>query len=280
MEIGTFANYILDENKNMGEKMSIMCYLEKKLRDNPEKHIYFDKGVILKTAITKMFIETMDLNVDENLVITTSLLCNCKKGQEPQKLGKVKTYAKEGSEYLETLGFDKKFCKICEELNRYSGSNPREKESDILEVVDQFGGLILDRPERQGYQPMDALVQVEHANLKDVFNRYLGSFRDFAEKMENVNILVEESNMKVNALKALARKVNTYTEKRDEQKNLLPLIQEVDTIVKKAIITVKEEKKQENKGMFAEGALERATLIGNKVAQLQQTAEEGREIGE
>ena len=204
----TFADYILDEEKDLEEKMTIMCYFEKKMRSNPEKRIFFDKSVILKTTLAKMFIEIMDIDVDENLVITASLLCNCKKGPEPQKIGKVKTYAKEGAEYLATLGFDKRFCKICEELNRYSNSNPREKESDILEVIDQFGGLILDRAERRGYEPLDALIQIEHANLKDVFNRYLGTFRQFVEKMEDVNILIEESNMKVNALKALARRMN------------------------------------------------------------------------
>lgn len=206
----TFADYILDKNKDIDEKIAIMCYLEKKLRNDPEKRIFFDKSIILKTTLVKMFIEIMDINVDENLVITASLLCNCKKGSEPQKIGKVKTYAKEGAEYLATLGFDKRFCKICEEINRYSGSNPREKESDILEIIDQFGGMLLDRPERSGYAPMDALIQLEHANLKDVFNRYLGTFREFIEKMEDVNILIEESNMKVNGLRAIARKVNTF----------------------------------------------------------------------
>ena len=206
----TFADYILDEEKDIDEKITIMCYLEKKLRNDPEKRIFFDKSIIFKTTLAKMFIEIMDLDVDENLIITASLLCNCKKGSEPQKIGKVKTYAKEGAEYLATLGFDKKFCKICEEINRYSGSNPREKESDILEIIDQFGGMLLDRPERRGYAPMDALIQLEHANLKDVFNRYLGTFREFIEKMEDVNILIEESNMKVNGLKAIARKVNTF----------------------------------------------------------------------
>ena len=39
-------------------------------------------------------------------------------------------------------------CKICEEQNRYSGSTPREKESDILELVDNFGGMLMHRPER------------------------------------------------------------------------------------------------------------------------------------
>lgn len=204
----TFADYILDEEKDLEEKLTIMCYLEKKLRNDPEKRIFFDKSVILKTTLAKMFIEEMDLNVDENLIITASLLCNCKKGPEPQKIGRVETYAKEGAEYLATLGFDKKFCKMCEEINRYSNSNPREKESDILEVIDQFGGLLLDRPERRGYPPMEALIQIEHDNLRDVFNRYLGTFREFVEKMEDVNIVLEENNMKVNALKTLARKMN------------------------------------------------------------------------
>ena len=206
----TFADYILDEEKDIDEKITIMCYLEKKLRNDPEKRIFFDKSIILKTTLVKMFIDIMDIDVDENLIITASLLCNCKKGSEPQKIGRVKTYAKEGAEYLATLGFDKRFCKICEEINRYSGSNPREKESDILEIIDQFGGMLLDRPERRGYAPMDALIQLEHANLKDVFNRYLGTFREFIEKMEDVDILIEESNMRVNGLRAIARKVNTF----------------------------------------------------------------------
>lgn len=205
----TFADYILDEEKDIDEKITIMCYLEKKLRNDPEKRIFFDKSIILKTTITKLFIDIMDIDVDKNLLITASLLCNCKKGSEPQKIGKLRTYAKEGAEYLATLGFSKRFCKICEELNRYSGSTPREKESDILEIIDQFGGMLLDRPERRGYAPMDALIQLEHANLKGVYNRYLGTFRKFIEKMENVNILIEESNMKVNGLKALARKINS-----------------------------------------------------------------------
>lgn len=204
----TFASYILDKNKDIEEKMVIMCYLEKKLRNNPEKRIFFDKSVIFKTALTKMFIKIMNIDVDENLVLTASLLCNCKKGSEPQKIGKIQSYAKEGADFLYTLGFDERFCRICEQINRYSGSLPREKESDILEIIDQFGGMMLDRPERRGYSPMDALIQIEHANLKNVENRYLDIFRKFIEKMEDVNIILPNNNMEVNGLKALARKIN------------------------------------------------------------------------
>lgn len=242
-----FADYILDKEKDIEEKITIMCYLEKKLRNDPEKRIFFDKSIILKTTIVKMFIDIMNIDVDENLVITASLLCNCKKGSEPQKIGKVKTYAKEGAEYLATLGFDKKFCKICEEINRYSGSNPREKESDLLEVVDQFGGMLLDRPERGGYEPLDALIQLEHANLKDVFNRYLETFREFIEKMEDVNILIEETNMRVNGLRAIARKINIETPKDLKSLNeiIAPMREAITSEIKSKDETFLEKNKEE-----------------------------------
>lgn len=128
----TFADYILAE-KDVIRKMEIVYYLQKRTG------IFYDNSVILKTEIAKLFIETMKLPVDENLVLTACLLYACKKTDGPQDLQKVRSYAKEGAEYLRALGFSKRFCKICEEHNRYSGSEPREKESDILEIVDQFG---------------------------------------------------------------------------------------------------------------------------------------------
>ncbi|MCI8654345.1 MAG: hypothetical protein HFJ48_00485 [Clostridia bacterium] len=204
----TFASYILDENKTIEEKMEIMCYLEKRLRPDPEKRIFFDKSIIFKTALAKIFIETMNIDIDENLVLTAMLLCNCKKGLEPQKIGIVKTYAKIGADYLEKLGFEERFCRICEQLNRYSGSTPREKEGDLLEIIDQFGGMLLDREDRRGYAPLDALIQLERANLKDVDNEYKEIFREFIEKMEDVNIIIPENNMEINGLRALARKIN------------------------------------------------------------------------
>ena len=137
----TFANYILNE-KNLASKMEIVYYLSKK------ENIYFDKSVIFKTELARIFLKYNKLELDENLVLTASLLCNCKKVENVRKIEEIKAYAKNGAQYLENLGFDKRFCKICEEVNRYSGSNPRERESDVLELVDQFGGMLLDRPER------------------------------------------------------------------------------------------------------------------------------------
>lgn len=177
----TFADYILNEKDYM-KKLGIMYFLERKA------NIFFDNSVIFKTTLAKLFIEQEKIDVDENLVVTACLLCGCKKSNNPQDLSRVKLYAKEGAEYLETLGFSKRFCKICEEQNRYSGSEPREKESDIIELVDQFGGMLLHRPERRGFEVDEALCLLEYRNLKGKNNRYLEQFKDFVNRMEEIKL--------------------------------------------------------------------------------------------
>lgn len=175
----TFADYILSE-KDWIKKMEIMHYLQLKTG------IFFDKSVIFKKYLAKLFLENTDIDLDENLVLTACLLCNCKKGKGPQDLEKIKTYAKEGAEYLSKLGFSNRFCKICEEVNRYSGNAIREKESDVLELVDNFGGMLLDRPERIAFKVDEALVLLEYRNLKDKNNRYLQKFKQFVNEMQEV----------------------------------------------------------------------------------------------
>ena len=190
----TFADYILSE-ENLYQKMEIVRHLEqRKSNETGKSEIFFDKSVILKTEIAKMFLDYTDIcqkdNIDKNLVLTACLLCNCKKVDNAQNLEKLHAYAREGAQYLLNLGFDQRFCKICEEVNRYSDSKPREKESDILELVDQFGGMLLDRPERIGFKPDEALALLEHRNLKDYYNRYMNTFSEFVQMMENVYVEV------------------------------------------------------------------------------------------
>ena len=175
----TFADYILSE-KDWVRKMEIMHYLKIKTG------IFFDKSVIFKTYLAKLFLDNTDLGLDENEVITACLLCNCKKVNNPQDINKIKSYAKDGATYLKELGFSDRFCKICEEVNRYSGSTPREKESDVLELVDNFGAMLLDRPERIAFKPDEAIVLLEYRNLKDKHNIYLNDFTKFVSQMEEV----------------------------------------------------------------------------------------------
>ena len=183
----TFADYLLKET-DLVNKMDILNRLQRLLKERKGITIYFNNTVIFKTEIARMFIDYSNLDVDRNLVLTACLLCNCKKIDGPQSLESLHSYAKNGADFLASLGFDKRFCKICEEVNRYSGSEPREPESDILELVDNFGGMLLDRPERAGYTPEKALIQLEESNLKGKENIYLEQFKQFVRLVQEVEV--------------------------------------------------------------------------------------------
>jgi len=182
-----FSECILNE-KDFNKKIELMNIATKKAP------IFFDKSVVFKTIIAKLFIETMDLYVDKNLVITACLLCSCKKGQDALSLDRVKNYAKESAEYLARLGFSPRFCKICLEHNRYNDSSQRELESDILELVDQFGGMMVDREERRGFSLDEALVLLEHRNLKGSKNIFLDKFIEFINKEMEIIVWLEKED--------------------------------------------------------------------------------------
>mgnify|MGYP005774495219 CR=1 FL=1 len=215
MDMETFADYILDE-RNLAAKMEIVYYLSKKTK------IFFDKSVVFKTELVRLFLKYSKIEVDKNTILTASLLCNCKKVDNAQNIEKIHSYAKEGAQYLRGMGFGKRFCKICEEVNRYSNSNPREKESDILELVDQFGGMLLDRPERIGMEPDEALVLLEYRNLKDKYNRYMQSFIDFIKELQKLEY---REKVEVTPLKAL---VNLYREAEDDKRFITGLVYEFE----------------------------------------------------
>lgn len=200
-----FAKYILNED-DLISKIEIIYFLAPKLGIN------FDKSIVFKTEIARMFLKYTKVKVDHNLVLTACLLCNCKKVDDAQKMGQLKTYAKEGAEHLKKLGFDEKFCKICEGVNRYSGIKPREIESDILELVDNFGGMLLDRPERIGFNPDEAMVLLEHRNLKSEYNKYLEAFRDFVNNMEKIEISGNVKTTVFARLQKLVRESKNVTE--------------------------------------------------------------------
>ena len=188
MEGETFASYILNESE-WTKKLEIVYYLKKKTG------IFYDNTVIFKTLIAKQFLDYLvefhpQIKLDENLIITARLLCDCLKKENSTDLEDIRNYAREGALYLSKLGFDNKFCKICEGVNRYTIQENRPDESDILELTDQFGGMLLDRPERIGFKPDEALVLLQFRNLKDKYNKYLDIFIEFVNYM-NKNELLE-----------------------------------------------------------------------------------------
>lgn len=252
-----FAMYILNE-KDYIQKMIIAYYMSTKTG------IYFDKSVVLRAEIARMFMNYASLDVDQNEVITAMLLCNCKKVNNMQRLERIKSYAKEGAEYLASLGFDKDFCDICEGLNRYSKQKTRKKESDILELVDQFTGLILRREDRDAFSNEEALIILKERNLKNVQNRYLQDFIIFVNAMENIHI---RDNVDVPVIRKLA-----YLAEREKTvKSLIAKMgnrysKEIDRLMKTEIKreteqflysnlkvdSTSEEEKIENKNIIAE----------------------------
>jgi hypothetical protein len=186
MDDETFADYILGET-DWGKKLEIMYYMKKRT------DIFYDNSVIFKALITKMFLEYLQVNypqieLDHNKIITARLLCDCCKVENSTSIDEIRGYAMRGAKYLSTLGFDDEFCRICEGVNRYTIKENRPIESDILELSDQFGGMLLDRPERIGFKPDEALVLLQYRNLKDVNNQMLPQFIKFVEDMERVKI--------------------------------------------------------------------------------------------
>lgn len=177
----TFAEYILSE-KDFAKKIEIMFYLKKKT------NIFFDNSVIFKALIIRLFLDTMNIKVDANKLITAMLLCECKKINNSQDIERIKSYAKDSADFLAKLGFSKDFCTICEQHNRYSNSLPRKREADILELADQFGGMLLDRPERIAFPIEEALILLESRNLKNCNNVYLEQFKEFINIAKEVNV--------------------------------------------------------------------------------------------
>lgn len=243
----TFADYILNE-KDFAAKVEIVYYLSKK------EKIFFDKSVIFKTELARLFLKYNKIELDENIVLTACLLCNCKKEKNVKELDKVKSYAKDGANYLETLGFDKRFCKICEEVNRYSESNPREKESDIIELVDQFGGMLLDREERIGFSPDEAIVLLIHRNLKGKYNRYVEIFAEFVNMLEEINM---GEFVEIKALKKLKKIYNETDELINFIKKVINQYEpQIDRLINKKYKEIKNEMFEEalknNRPLFTE----------------------------
>ena len=180
-----FAKMILKE-KNFMKKLDLAAYLAKK--DNN----FFDTSVIYKAEIAKLFLNKMNLDgIDENEVITAAIMYTCKKIDSAQEIERIKEEKNNDFEYLKSLGFSDRFCKICVEHTRYNEPEEnyqREPEGDILELVENYVGLTMHREDRMAFPIDEALDLMENKNLQGKDNRYLNTFKEFVRIMEDIRI--------------------------------------------------------------------------------------------
>lgn len=181
--MATVAEYVLNE-PDFIKKVEVANYLKKK------NNIYFNTQVILKAEIARQFIDYMEINdFDRNFVLSACLMFDCLKIDSPEEVKRLEKSQEEYKDYLLSLGFDERFCKVCNEHSRV-GHDPKEKrelESDILELVDQFGGLLVNRSDRLAFTVPEALEVMMNINLKSVDNVYKEKFAEFVDIMENVD---------------------------------------------------------------------------------------------
>lgn len=181
--MATFAEYILGE-PNFIRKVEIVHFLKKK------QNIFFNNTVIMKAEIAREFIDIMKLDVDKNMVITACLMYSCLRTDTADEAERAKKSIEEDKKFLKQLGFSDKFAKICTEYNRnYVESNEeREKESDILEIVDQFAAMLVNRQDRLAYSVEESMYILKKNNLKDSGNKYLDLFEEFVDVMEDIKV--------------------------------------------------------------------------------------------
>lgn len=174
-------NYFLNE-KDFTKKIEKVFYFAKK------KNLFFDKSTIMKAELMRMFINMMNLDVDENEMVTASLIYSLNKIDGPQEISRIREEIYKDREFIKKLGFSDKFCKYCTTYSRIIEEESREKECDILELIDQFGGLILHRENRLAYNVEDAIDILANKNLSSKENIFLEDFLFFADVMENIKL--------------------------------------------------------------------------------------------
>ena len=84
---------------------------------------------------------------------------------------------------------------MCEGVNRYTPQENRELGSDILELTDQLGAMLLDRPERIGLDVTEAITLLQYRNMKEKDNLFINDFVDFVNQLENLQM--KTSDMEV-----------------------------------------------------------------------------------
>ena len=113
--------------------------------------------------------------------------------------------------------------------------------------------MLLDRPERIGFKPDEAMVLLEHRNLKDEYNRFLHTFGEFVQMMEQINLNDATS------MKSLRRLVKIYNESESLKKFIKEVCYNYTSKIDKAMIKYRENVAEEmfkdqdaNRPLFSE----------------------------
>ena len=74
---------------------------------------------------------------------------------------------------------------------------PRERESDILELSEQFGALLVHRSDRLPYTVPEALEILSKKNMAGIKNVFLSQFEEFVDIMEDMQVMHLGLNVKI-----------------------------------------------------------------------------------
>ena len=177
------------QERELIKKVEIVCRYQKSTID-----VFFDTTSILKAELMRLFIDRMNIEeIDKDELITACLVYAFKRTNSPKEIERIKREKEEDKRFLQSLGFDQYFCKICGEYNRYNEPEnyEREKEGDILELIDKFVGLIMHRPERLAYSVSEALEIMDIKLLANIDNRYKNKFIKFIRSLEEIEVTRE-----------------------------------------------------------------------------------------
>ena len=114
--------------------------------------------------------------------------------------------------------------------------------------------MLLSRPERIGLETEEAIVLLEHRNLKEVYNRYLNTFIDFVQEMNDIKL--EEAQM--NTFKKL---VKLYNETSDLKEFIKKMVYEYEPEINKYVTEMRKgttktllnvDKHNPNRALFSE----------------------------
>lgn len=173
------ADALLKE-EDLIRKFEIMFYLQKK------ESIFFNTTSMIKAELMRMFLEEQKIpNIDISEMLTMSLIYTVKRIDSPQERQRMKDNKQENMEYIQSLGFSDEFAKNATYYKE--GDVPdaeRTVEEKILDIFDQFAGLISHREERIAYDIPQALDVLEKTNMASTSNEYLPIFIKYIQEVD------------------------------------------------------------------------------------------------